>query len=68
MSRFIARGLAECSAGVWTCGVALFSTLNSGDTAWIFIATALVLFMTIPGLAMFYFVKRISFQPSCSAL
>ncbi|MCP4006537.1 MAG: ammonium transporter [bacterium] len=28
--------------------------LNSGDTAWILVATALVLFMTIPGLALFY--------------
>ena len=30
------------------------ATLNSGDTAWMLIATALVLFMTIPGLALFY--------------
>ena len=28
--------------------------LNSGDTAWIISATALVLFMTLPGLALFY--------------
>lgn len=28
--------------------------VNSGDTAWILTATALVLFMTIPGLALFY--------------
>ncbi len=28
--------------------------LNSGDTAWILTATALVLFMTMPGLALFY--------------
>ena len=27
---------------------------NSGDTAWMLTATALVLFMTIPGLALFY--------------
>ena len=27
---------------------------NSGDTAWILISTALVLFMTLPGLALFY--------------
>ena len=27
---------------------------NSGDTAWLITATALVLFMTIPGLALFY--------------
>jgi len=30
------------------------SPLNSGDTAWILTATALVLFMTLPGLAAFY--------------
>jgi Amt family ammonium transporter len=29
-------------------------TVDSGDTAWILISTALVLFMTIPGLALFY--------------
>jgi Amt family ammonium transporter len=28
--------------------------LNSGDTAWMMTATALVLFMTIPGLSLFY--------------
>lgn len=30
------------------------ATLNSGDTAWIIVATILVLMMTIPGLALFY--------------
>ncbi|MBS1155671.1 MAG: ammonia channel protein [Proteobacteria bacterium] len=30
------------------------SAINSGDTAWMIVATALVLFMTIPGLALFY--------------
>ena len=29
-------------------------TLDSGDTAWVMMASALVLFMTIPGLALFY--------------
>lgn len=29
-------------------------TINSGDTAWILISTGLVLFMTIPALALFY--------------
>jgi Amt family ammonium transporter len=29
-------------------------SLNKGDTAWMLTATALVLFMTIPGLALFY--------------
>ncbi|KZX65254.1 ammonium transporter [Pseudomonas stutzeri] len=37
-------------------GIALAqeTTLDSGDTAWMLTATALVLFMTIPGLALFY--------------
>jgi len=30
------------------------ATLNTGDTAWMIVATVLVLFMTIPGLALFY--------------
>ena len=30
------------------------SGLDTGDTAWILVATALVLFMTLPGLALFY--------------
>jgi|SRR5471032_1418233 Amt family ammonium transporter len=30
------------------------SKINSGDTAWMLTSTALVLFMTIPGLALFY--------------
>ena len=30
------------------------SSIDSGDTAWMLTATALVLFMTIPGLALFY--------------
>jgi len=29
-------------------------TINAGDTAWMLVATALVLLMTIPGLALFY--------------
>ena len=39
--------------------LALFSTevlaeTNSGDTSWILTSSALVLFMTLPGLALFY--------------
>ncbi len=30
------------------------NTMNGADTAWIIVATALVLFMTLPGLALFY--------------
>jgi len=31
-----------------------FANVDTGDTAWILTATALVLFMTLPGLALFY--------------
>ena len=34
--------------------LAMADELSSGDTAWILTSTALVLFMTIPGLALFY--------------
>jgi Amt family ammonium transporter len=30
------------------------ATLDGGDTAWMIVATALVLFMTLPGLSLFY--------------
>ncbi len=38
------------------------SVLNAGDTAWMLISTALVMLMTVPGLALFYggLVKRIN--------
>ena len=35
-------------------GAALADELNGADTAWILTSTALVLFMTIPGLSLFY--------------
>ncbi len=31
-----------------------FAEINNGDTAWILTSTALVFFMTLPGLALFY--------------
>ena len=37
-----------------TAQAALADDLNSGNTAWILTSTALVLFMTLPGLALFY--------------
>lgn len=30
------------------------SAISAGDTAWVMLAAILVLFMTIPGLALFY--------------
>ena len=40
------------SAAVRAQGAA--APVDSGDTAWIIVASALVLFMTLPGLGMFY--------------
>ena len=34
--------------------LAMADELSAGDTAWMLTATALVLFMTIPGLSLFY--------------
>lgn len=34
--------------------IALADDLNGANTAWILTATALVLFMTLPGLSLFY--------------
>lgn len=39
---------------VGASGAAAADTLNSADTAWILTASGLVLFMTVPGLALFY--------------
>ncbi len=40
--------------GVPGVAMAQEASLDSGDTAWMLTSTALVLFMTIPGLALFY--------------
>ncbi len=53
--RFVQAAVALCAAGLPILGLADDApTLNSGDTAWMLTSTALVLFMTIPGLALFY--------------
>ena len=44
-------GILATAAGVARADEA---TLDTGDTAWMLTSTALVLFMTIPGLALFY--------------
>ena len=53
-----ARCAAFCAAlalATFSAGPALaIDGLDTGDTAWILSATALVLFMTLPGLALFY--------------
>lgn len=46
---FLFLTLALVHVGAWAG-----TELDSGDTAWLLTATALVLFMTLPGLALFY--------------
>ena len=48
LTLFTTGVLAQSSAAVAA------SAVDSGDTAWMIVATALVLLMTIPGLALFY--------------
>ncbi len=50
---FFAVSAALCYAST-SLHAAETSTLQSGDTAWLLTSTALVLFMMIPGLALFY--------------
>ena len=60
MKTLMRRGLAVlttvglCLPSLVLAEEATAPTLNSGDTAWMLTSTALVLFMTIPGLALFY--------------
>ncbi|HET8730542.1 MAG TPA: ammonium transporter [Moraxellaceae bacterium] len=54
MLRSIARGGILLLPFLATPALAADTALNSGNTAWILTATALVLFMTLPGLALFY--------------
>jgi Amt family ammonium transporter len=56
MGHYVARGLLALAAAT-AAGSAMAADgggLESGDTAWILTSTALVLFMTIPGLSLFY--------------
>jgi Amt family ammonium transporter len=54
MKHFRTLFAAACAAGVTSPAFAQGSTINAADTAWIIAATALVLMMTIPGLALLY--------------
>ena len=47
-------GLGMGALTLFAAVPAMAAEINSGDTAWIIVATALVLFMTLPGLALFY--------------
>lgn len=48
--------MSRLSAGFFLLfpGIVFADELNGGDTAWILTSTTLVLFMTLPGLALFY--------------
>src|ERR1051325_8736353 len=54
MSRILLAALALVLFMSWQATPALAAGLDRGDTAWMLTSTALVLMMTIPGLAMFY--------------
>src|SRR5439155_759641 len=54
MSRILPAALALVLLMSWQATPALAAGLDRGDTAWMLTSTALVLMMTIPGLAMFY--------------
>ena len=51
---YLGAGCALLAAGFTTPAFAQANTINTADTAWMIVATALVLMMTIPGLALFY--------------
>jgi ammonium transporter, Amt family len=55
-STFLTRTLKSAAALAAMAGPAAAQTpeLNGADTAWILVATCLVIMMTIPGLALFY--------------
>ena len=53
-NRKTASGLLSLLGILALPSVAMAGDLNSGDTAWMLTSTALVLFMTIPGLSLFY--------------
>ena len=50
----ILMAAATAAVALATPALAQDATLDSGDTAWMLTSTALVLMMTIPGLALFY--------------
>lgn len=53
LSKQYRRGLLTACVGLMP-GVAAAQELNGADASWIMTSTALVLFMTIPGLSLFY--------------
>ncbi|MFA5045209.1 MAG: ammonium transporter [Paludibacter sp.] len=51
IAAFLALTISNISAQTKTTGIPV---IDSGDTAWMIVATAFVLLMSIPGLALFY--------------
>ena len=43
-----------CFSALMFVPLGMTDELNAGDTSWILTSTALVLLMTLPGLALFY--------------
>ena len=54
LSLWALSAMAQTAAPAAPAAGAAASAINSGDTAWMLTSTALVLMMTIPGLALFY--------------
>ena len=54
MNKFKPFRLLSIALGLFLAPLALGDDLNQANTAWIMTSTALVLFMTIPGLSLFY--------------
>ena len=53
-SNRIARAVTAGALSLGATGAASAQSLGGGDTAWVATATVLVLFMSVPGLALFY--------------
>jgi Amt family ammonium transporter len=50
----IAEGTLDATAAITEAATEATPVIDKGDTAWMITASALVLFMTLPGLALFY--------------
>ena len=53
MNALIRRTILPVALSIWPA-VSWSQVIDTGDTAWMLTSTALVLFMTLPGLALFY--------------
>ncbi|BDT57510.1 ammonium transporter [Massilia varians] len=54
MKHTVTKVLAGAAAAALALPALAAPTVNKGDTAWMFVATLLVIMMSIPGLALFY--------------